>query len=405
MPGIGGIPSQEDIEKATEGRRRYEDGEYTVTSIAWFADEQHTDDGDPIFVVQGDELVARCRMLSEGSEDGPPFSLRPGEILAMARAFGVDITKTEWPDSEKDSSRFLSAVERAIAKAGKEVKVTVKGGWVSYVPGMSLPRDEEFQLVYAGCFTKNDEGKPSWVEMTYGPSSIMGFKVIGDLDGDKTPYNGYVQRVFVPYGLVVDTDDPSMPTFQTDEKGTTTAAVTCYNLIIAMCPDLLENTKWGDPANIMPEWDKMGKESNVILKGETVWSKKAGDVRMYANSIKARYKDQRPYQTSEKPSKPIEQEEELPSRDVEDEVKEESSLIDQLYKVIADEIAPKKAFDSKGKLTAAGKKWCSDNIRPLLEAKKITQNKLAKLSDEEIRTILREIGHAMDDLVEEDEWD
>lgn len=401
MP-IGGVPTKEDIEKAEAGRRQYEDGDYTVVSIKWFDDDKHTDDGDPIFVPQDDELVARCRMLPDGEEDGPPFSVRPGEVLALARAFGVDVAKKEWPDVDKDSSRFLVAVERATIKADKEVKVTVKGGWVSYVPGMSLPRDEEFQLVYAGCFTKNDEGKLSWVDMTYGRSAILGFKVIGDLDGDKTPYNGYVQRVFVPYGFSVDPDDPSMPTFESDEKGTTTAAVTCYNLILAMCPDLLEITKWNDPANIMPEWDFAARAECIILKGETVWSKKAGDVRMWANSIKARYKDKRAFDKPE----PKELEEELPSRDVEDEVKEESSLIDQLYKVITDEVAPKKAFDSAGKLTKAGGAWCTKHIRPLLEDKKIKQNKLARLSDEEIRTILRETGHALDDLVEEnDEWD
>lgn len=406
MPGIGGIPSQEDIEKAEAGQRQYEDGDYKVVSIKWFDDDKHTDDEAPIFVPQGDELVARCRMLPDGEEDGPPFSVGPGEVLALARAFGVDVAK-DWPDIEKDSSRFLSAVERATAKADKEVKVTVKGGWVSYVPGMSLPRDEEFQLVYVGCFTKNKGGELSWIDMTYGRSAILGFKVIGDLDGDKTPYNGYVQRIFVPYGFSVDPDDPDMPTFESDDKGTTTSAVTCYNLILAMCPDLLEATKWNDPENIMPEWDAAAKEESIILKGETVWSKKAGDVRMWANSIKARYKDKRAYERAEKPPAPKskEPEEELPSRHVEDEVKEESRLIDRLYKVIADEVAPKKAFSTDGKLTKAGGAWCSKYIRPLLEAKKITQNKLAQLSDEEIRTILRETGHALDDLVEEDGWD
>lgn len=411
MP-IGGIPSQEDIEKAEEGRRKYEDGEYTVVCIAWHDDENHTDNGDPIFVPQGGDLVARCRMLSESEEDGPPFSVRPGKVLALARAFGVDVAEKEWPDIEKDSSRFLRAVERAIGKATKEIKVTVKGGWVSDVPGMSLPRDEEFQLLYVGCSTKNEEGLPSWIDMTYGRSAILEFRVIGDLDGDKTPYDGYTERVFVSYGFSVDPDDPDMPIFETDEKGTTNAAVTCYNLIFAMCPDLLETTKWGDPSNIMPEWDAAAMAEKIILKGETVWSKKAAGVRMWANTIKARYKDKRSVggqpesnEVTKEKSKPEEPKEE-PS-DVEEspkEVVEESSLIDRLYKAIRNEVKGK-AFDSSGKLTKAGGAWCKKHLRPLLEAGKIKHNKLKDLTDDEVRSVLRETGHVLDDLVENDEWD
>lgn len=415
MP-IGGIPSQEDIEKAEEGRRKYKDGEYAVVSIAWFDDDKHTDDGDPIFVPQGDELVARCRMLPEDKEDGPPFSVRPGEVLALARALGVDVT-VEWPDPGKDSSRFLRAVERAIGKVDKEIKVTVKGDWVSYVPGMSLPRDEEFQLVYVGCSTKNEDGASSWIDMTYGRSAILGFKVIGDLDGDKTPYDGYIQRIFVPYGFSVDPDDPDMPTFETDDKGTTAAAVTCYNLILAMCPNLLETTKWGDPDNIMPEWDAAAKEENIILKGETVWSKKAGDVRMWASSVKKRYKDGRAYEVAEKPAKPKpekpkeEPEEKLPSRDVEEEVKEESTeSIYHLYQIMEKSVKGK-AFDKDGKLTKVGGGWCKKYLRPLLENQSIKHNKLVDLTDDEIVTILKSVGYEdVANMVagkteESDEWD
>lgn len=386
--GISGVPTQEDIEKAAVGQRRqYDDGEYKTKVIRWFDDEAHTDDGEPIFIPSRGELTAFCRLLVD-EDDGPPFSVVAGEVLALARAFGVEVGKKKWPDIEKDSSRFLAEVERVIEKADKEVTINVKGGWVSNVPGMSLPRDETFQLVYDGCSTLDEEGKPTWGDFGYGPTTILRFKVIGGLDGEPTPYNGYRQRVFVSYGLTVDPEDPTMPAFEKDEKGTTGAAVTCYNLILAMCPDLLENTSWGDPSNIMPEWDAAAKEAAIVLRGDTTWSKKAGDVRMYANTIKPRYKDQRSHQVEE-------------VSEVEEEVIEQSSLIEQLYEVIKKEVKGK-AFNKEGKLTDAGKKWAKKNLRPLLDAGKIEHNKFVDFTDEEVRTVLRETGHALDDLVEED---
>ena len=324
-------------------------------------------------------------------DDGPPLSLRTGEVLALAKAFGVDVGKKKWPDVEKDSSRFLRTVEEAIEKADKEITITVKGGWVSNVPGMSLPRGETFQLVYVGCFTVDDDGKPTWKDFGYGPTVILGFKVIGDLDGDPTPYDGYIQNVFVSYGLIVDPDDPSMPTFEKEEKGSTLAGVTCYNLIGVMCPDLLENTNWDDPSNIMPEWDAFAKEAAVILRGDTVWSKKAAEVRMYPNSIKLRYKDGK----SHKEEQPTE---------VEEEIVEKSSLIETLYDAIKKDVKGK-AFDKQGKLTAAGKKWAKEHVRPLLDAKKIQHNKFSDLTDEEVETILRETGHALDDIMEDEDTD
>lgn len=398
--GISGIPTQEDIEKAEAGSRTYQDGEYVVTSIQWFDDDKHTDDGDPILVPQGDELVARCRMIAKGEEEGPPFSVRPGEVVPLVRAFGVDVEKIDWPDALKDSSKFLRTAEREVGKATKEVKVTVKGNWVQYVEGMSLPRDEEFQLIYEGCFTRDEEGQPAPKDMQYGDSVILGFKVIGDWEGAKTPFDGYVQRVFVGYGLMVDPEDPSMPMFEVDEKGTTANGVNCFNLISAMCPALLENKKWSDPANIMPEWDAAAKELAVILKGTTVWSKKAGQVRMYSNSIKKRYKDGRSHQQTEKPK------EEPKARDVEDEVKEfeASEAVLYLYNAINQEVQKEtdnkdaRGFGTDGKLNKAGKKVAGKYLRPLVEGKKISTAHFDKMTDEDIVTCL-EVMKEYEDFV------
>lgn len=397
MP-IGGIPTEEDIEKAAKGTsRQWDDGEYTAVGLQWFDDEQHTDDGDPIYVVQQGDLVARCRLLVQGEEDdGPPMSIRPGQILALAKAFGVDVDK-KWPDPIKDSSKFLQVVERAVGKTDAELKITVSGGWVSDVPGWSLPRDQSFQLVYVGCDTLDDDGDPCWRDYGYGRSVILRFKIIGDLDGDTTPYDGWEERIFVPYRVAPDPDDPDMPTFVIDDgdKGNNTAQVNCYNLMQATAPTLLENESWEDTSNVMPEWDDFAKEAVIILRGDTIWSKKAARVKMPIWMIKPRYKDGRSYKEEETPKPRAKKKPAKPSGE---EVIEKSSAIDHLYKAITQEVRARaedekaKAFGVDGKLTKAGAVVAREVFGPLIEEKKLPGNIFAEWEDGHVQIALKALG-------------
>ena len=391
MPkGIGGIPTEEDIERAAKGGgRKWDDGPYTVTDLEWFDDEQHTSDGDPIYVTQQGELVARCRLIVKGEDDGPPMSVRPGQILALAKVFGVDVDK-EWPDPMKDSARFLRAVERAIKKADEEITITVSGDWVSDVPGWSLPRDQSFQIVYEGCYTRNEEGEYSWYDYGYGRSVIFGLKVIGDLDGNYTPYNGWVERIFVPYRISPDPQDPSMPTFVIDpsDDGNNTPQINCYNLIQVMCPDLLENESWRDVGNIVPEWDQFAKEAKVILKVDTIWSKRAKAVKMPIWMIKPRYPDKRPYE-----------EKETPQQVQEEEVIEKSPAIEYVYQAMTAEVKSRsgdgkaKAFGPDGKLNKAGVEVARDVFSPLINAGNLPSNIFAEWEAKDVVVALEALGY------------
>jgi len=387
--GIGGVPSQEDIERAAQGAaRQWDDGQYTVVGLKWFDDEQHTDNGQPIYVPQQGELVARARLLVKGEEDdGPPISVRPGQIVALARALGAEVDR-KWPDSIKDSSRFLTEVERAVEKADKEVEVTVSGGWVSDVPGWSLPRDQSFQLVYSGCETKDEGGNLTWRDYGYGRSVIFKFKIIGDLDGDSTPYDGWEERIFVPYRVAPDPENPDMPTFVIDEgdDGRNTAQVNCYNLIQAMCPALLENEGWSDVNNVVPEWDQFAREASVILKGDTIWSKRANKVKLPIWMIKQRYKDGRS----------VEEEEAVEEQ--EEEVIEQAPSVEHLYQAMTEEVRKRtkktaKAFGPDGKLNKAGIDIAREVFAPLIEKKELPGNVFAEWSDEHVVIALEAMGY------------
>lgn len=398
MP-IGGIPSEQDIEKAAKGgSRQWDDGEYTAIGLQWFDNEQHTDNGDPIYVAQQGDLVARCKLLVEGEEeDGPPMSVRPGQILALAKAFGVDVDKT-WPDPIKDSSKFLRAVERAVGRTDVELKITVSGGWVSDVPGWSLPRDQSFQLIYVGCDTLDDDGNPCWRDYGYGRSVILKFKITGDLDGDFTAYDGWEERIFVPYRVDPDPEDPDMPTFVLDksDKGNNNAQVNCYNLMQATAPTLLENESWGDTSNVVPEWDAFAREASIILRGDTIWSKKAARVKMPIWMIKPRYKDGRSYEEEESP-KP--QEKKKPAKPPKEEVIEKSSAIEHLYKAITQEARLRaedekaKAFGADGKLNEAGAAIAREVFSPLIEKKELPSNIFAEWEDEHVEIALKALGY------------
>lgn len=392
---FSGVPTEKEIKEGSSFPT-FDDGSYVVTHIEWFDDKKHTDDGEPIYVGQQGMLVARCRFIVEGKDSGPSYSASIGEILPITRAFGVNVEKADWPDRDKDSSKFLRAVERAIKKAGNTITIQVKGNWVQYGP-WGLPKNQEFCFVFDGCLTQDSDGVVSWIDMKYGKTAIFGFRVIGDLDMDPTPYDGFVQKVFVPYGITISTNDPSQPEFEMEDGSYTLKARTCAGLINVMIPSsdpdenspLLQNDKWEDASNIVPEWVSFAKQANIILKAKTVWSKDAGEVRVYPNSFSIRYKDKRSYQQTEKPKKEAP---EQPSVDVEDETKEfeASEAILYLYNAITQEVQKEtgnedaKGFGTDGKLNKAGKKVAGKYLRPLVEGKKITTAHFDKMVDQDI---------------------
>jgi len=332
----------------------FSDGDYNISGITWITTD---DQGAPCFVPSKGmaPVVARYRSMI-GEKDGPPGSVSPGEVSLLVRAFGCNPAKL--PDRDRDPVAFLIAARELVNNSGSTVKVTVSGGWVSSVKGMDLPADSYFIFNFGGVSTKDDEGLPFARVGTYGRWFGVNLIVAGDIQQKPTPYDGVGTFVIVPYGLTVNAD--GIPSYEVKEDGQWTgSAFQFYRFARAFAPGL-EQADFGNVENVLPELDKLARDADVRAIGQVTRSR-SGRIGVNISSLQALDGDNPVVSTPQAPK------EELPVRNVEDEIAEVPSLQD-IYSVITT-LCGKPAFGN-GSLTAPGKAWCKENLKPFLSEKR-----------------------------------
>jgi len=360
----------------------FKDGSYTIKAIQWMTKD---DEDAPIFVNRKDgQLTARYRTIQENGEDGPPGSLGPAEVPLLVRAFGGKPGKL--PKREGDPTAFLIAARDMVNSLEKPIKVKVESGWIQYIPGMSLPPDKYFTFLFHGVATKNELDEPSWRKGQYGRWFGVNLEVAGNVQQKPTIYDGLIRFCIVSYGLHENTD--GQPEFDVNEGGKWTgAAVGTNKFITAYAPTLYEE-QFGDPNNICPELDKIGRDLGRKCVGMTKRDK-AGRVKIDVGSLSSIDEDPDPFFEAEEPDAKEEVKEDgatkeakdLPSRNVED----ETPIIDRI-KDYWSQCAKGEAFDKSGKLTAKGKTWAGKTLKPFLQKNKI-KARIETWNDDQMQNI------------------
>lgn len=342
------IKNRPDPNYESPDRKTFDDGKYKVNGIVWVT----MDDADaPIFKVRKNSatLYSVYRMALVNGEDGPPGSVTPGEVPLLVRAFGADPTKL--PDKESDPTAYLISAKTLINATMKELQVTVKGGWVQDVPGMSLPADSYHMFEISRINTKNDEGEISWIKGEYGPFFAAEMVVVANMHGKPSMYDGARISTFVSYGMTVDAEGD--PTFEkTSDGGWTSAAVATSKFLAAFVPSAYE-LSFTDPSNILPEvWEEYTRNRR---RGITMVSRnKKGRIIFNMKGLVPADTELPPMDAPEE------------SRDVADEATE-PDIMRKIYALI-DEKAGGGAFGSDGKLTPKGKTWCKGDFKAFIKA-------------------------------------
>lgn len=325
----------------------FADGKYKLSGIQWFTLDE---EGAPIFVVQKNStnLVARFRGIVSGADDGPPGSVSVGEVALLVKAFGGDPDKLPPRD---DPAAFLIAARDAINNSEKTLEVVVSGGWINRIPGMSLPVNKYFQFEVSRFTTADDVGEVAPKEGSWGRYFGVEFKVVGDMQGHPTKFDGATIWESIGYGLRVGKE--GQPEFITkDDGGWVSAAVQTSRFLEAFCPTIFES-EFRDTNNILPEVSEEIRRSAEKAVTQVVKKARSNRVGLNVGGFAL---------VGDKPPMP----EELPTRDVEDEAAE-LPMMEQIYKLI-DKGAGGEGF-SGGKLNAAGKKWCKENLSEFLVKK------------------------------------
>lgn len=336
----------------------FDEGNYEVDSLEFFTTDSS---GSPIFVTQdgkyGAYLVARYRT-KLGSDDGPPGSIRPEQLPLLVHAFGGDVTRLP----TGDMNQALSVAERLIRDADKLVRVTVRGeaGWIGNVAGMMIP-EGEYLFKFSRITTRNREGEIDWRVNDFGVSASVELFVESSGDGTQNPFKGCPVTVYL-------NREP-------------------FAILRALTPTTVKGLL-GDTDTELKLLDEMARtesKDNVIF-GRVAIPKNGKRPRVIKHSLQS-MKDGKPVPTSGPEGATISTEEDL-----------EPAYIEHLYTAIAEAVEKTggKAFDTAGKLTAAGKAWCKETLKPLCKEHK-APNKFDAMSQENVVDILGSLGR--DDLI------
>lgn len=214
--GFGSIPGVEgDVTKVENNYKNWEDGEYKARGIHSYVSNDK-DRGLPIFVVQGDKLVARFKLLiltndeetgTEIEAEGPPMSTTITEMRMLVRAFGGDPSKLP----AEGTTKFLQDAMDMINSARQTKRAGVKNGWVKWVEGQNPPTGKDVFLWQFKGFWCEKGTNPVAFEVLHRPSGLNGaydediawakFELIADAWGNPSPYAGYEIsiKVYNPY--------------------------------------------------------------------------------------------------------------------------------------------------------------------------------------------------------------
>jgi len=329
-------------QKPVSNYETYEAGTYEENRIEWFTKD---DSGNPIFVAdKWGNLVARYRTFHD-EDEGPPGSVRPGELTLLVKAFGGD------PSKIKDPLEDLAVAEAEIANADKTVRVTVGDtGWIRFVQGMALPPGE-YTFSYEGLRPTDDDGNPKWMDGQFGMFSIVRLVV----DMPESSFNGAGIEVWI-------NREP-------------------LNVLRSLIPSVYE-TLLGSVKDELKVLHQLATEDKAKIYGEIEPDDKGRD-KLVKLSLRAMSPDEA-VDTGPAKAKPIE----------------------CLYQAIANAVDEKiwedsEAFASPGKLSEVGKKWAKEVMAPICKKHNIPK-RFEDMSDKQITTLLQELGK-IDPVPETDE--
>jgi len=277
MP-ITNVPTPDYIPEPLGDRKKWDAGEYTAIGIQWFSLSK--DSNQPIFVNQNGRMVARCYLLLKKSPDeGPPFSVDSDKVPLLVRALGGDPAKL--PNMQADYSAYLLAAQNLTR--GKEVKIKVGDeGWVGDIHGMVVP-EGYFRVSFVKINTRDESDRPAVLAGEWGQWFAPQLKVVADVTGNATPYDGITTNDPCSYGLV---NKNSNIEFEISEKtGQWTAnAVRTNRLIQAFAPETV-NAVFGDLDNILPEFEQEAQRAKRVAIAQRKASQKTGKVRWDYGSL------------------------------------------------------------------------------------------------------------------------
>ncbi len=247
-------------------RKAFPDGKYKASGIIWFTLD---DRQNPVLVSQKDgRMVGRCYFKVANHEDKPPMSLELTEMALLVKAFGGDLTTLpEIPTLDKPGkvSVYMTAVEKAIEDANKEVSIEVANGWVNNnaIAGMDVSGYVYF-VFDSVVPSKTGEIKPS--EGQWGSYFLTRWKVLAGEGGGPSPFTGALFTDLLNYAVSMEGERPDWK--RTPTGGYTSNAVTLCKVMTLTAPEMFESNYVPEsPYNLLPEWADKAEKRKQVLKG------------------------------------------------------------------------------------------------------------------------------------------
>jgi hypothetical protein len=274
--GVVGDPSVQE-----SNYKSWDAGDYMMVGIHSFITIDK-DRNQPIFKMQGDQLVARFKILILQKDletqntlevEGPAMSATVPQMCMLVRAFGGDPSKLP----TEATSMFLNMVQDELHKYGKERKAHLKeaGGWVSWVEGLNPPTKDIFTWLCVGFYTKGNDTPVRFKENSgTGPNgsytediAFAKFRIVSDGWGNPSLYDGYETSIKIYNPFSGEADDKGRPATALGLKGGIPMHVKRFMHLISVCCSAdfnthqwtadLEKSKYGinEIANPLPVVD------------------------------------------------------------------------------------------------------------------------------------------------------
>ncbi len=360
---------------------KFEDGNYKAVGIDWFS----LDDNEQPILVGVNTLVGRLNFKLEGDKEGPPMSLRLGQMPLLLKAFGIEDIETP-PHYSKvgQVTQYMEMVENKINQSEKTVSIKVKKGWVNAngVKGMDLPGAlYYFELVD---ITPKKDGAPYSLSGDFNDYFFLEFEVKFGEGGSKTVYEGARFSELVNDTIIVKNGEIN---FKRTSKGDPTVSSKRLGRFMTLTAPSMFPIKVSDldnSLNVLSYWLKIALSDKKLIKGARFQDK--GRMKLQINTV----------EWANEPKKKQTIKPEFPET-IEDEsdAKAKAILLEAL-----EIFAGEKVVTSGYSLNAAGKKIVKKWITPVRKDGLIPQIPFKKLSWDNVKTIFDCWMESLNDLPE-----
>ena len=353
---------------------KYEGGIYEgVTHIEFFTKDRAT--GRPIFKAKdrgGQPSLVSYYRIFMGDKEGPPGSVSPGDVSLLVHAFGGDPARLP----AQDDPTFLAVAEQLIGESDTLVTLYAHKGpssdsaWVRTVYGAELPADHAYLFMFDGVTSRKD-GQPIWYDGEWGQYARLNLKVWANGDGSPTHFAGATQTLYV--------NRPAMTILRALLGSTMTALLGPVDGELRMLEEMAtsQNGTRLIYANIIMKANGKGTTVDKTTL-QAIDAKGPFPAAIYA-PVAA------PQPVPSQPAPPVAPAAPVPTPTSPTvTVKPQSAAMTALRAVIAGgtrESLGADAFDGAGNITTHGKSWCATHLKPISQAKRLT-NKFAEMTDD-----------------------